>query len=412
VATPQKSKTLLVIVGFAEALAAPEVVWSLADQGAEVVAFTRKGVRPALASSRYVSLFEITAPEKDCAQATTDLKRQISSLRQSNPSAALILMPLDDGAVWLVNRLSVDAGVIIAGPTGAAAALALNKAAQMDFAQKAGFAVPRTRRVDKAEEAFSQDVGFPLVFKPVMAESERDGKLGRGRAWTCADRAELETAVKIWGERQPMLLQQYVSGVGEGLFGLAAESEVIGWSAHRRLRMMNPQGSGSSACVSREVDLPLREAGERFVALSGWRGLFMIELLRDESGQVWFMELNGRPWGSMALARHMGLDYPAWALQLALHPEAQIVVPPGMRRPLVCRHLGRELVHLLFVLRGPKSKALSRWPSRWSAARQVLSFTRHDRWYNWRDDDRKVFFSDMIGTVKGQLFKSRNGLHS
>jgi hypothetical protein len=128
-------------------------------------------------------------------------------------------------------------------------------------------------------------------------------------------------------------------------------------------------------------------------------------LLRDDAGRVWFMELNGRAWGSMALARRMGLEYPAWALTLALNPKTEIKIPQVAGRSLVCRHLGRELVHLLFVMRGPRSKALTRWPSRWSAVRELLSFTRNDRWYNWRRDDCNVFFSDAIQTLKNQLFK-------
>ncbi len=404
----QKNSTgVLVIVGFAEALSAPEVVWSLADQGSKIVAFTRKGARPALRSSRYASLIEITAPEISCARALADLTQEVTLLKAAHPLSKLVFMPLDDGSLCLLNRAPGIPNIPIVGPPQECAVLALNKWTQIDCARRAGFGVPRTDLVEKAGEIFEKPLEFPVVFKPVWASREHDGRLSRGRAWTCFDRAELETAAKNWAEREPMLLQQYVCGAGEGLFGLATGGGVIGWSAHRRLRMMNPQGSGSSACISRDVDEGLKAAGERFIALSGWRGLFMIELLRDESGKVWFMELNGRAWGSMALARRMGFEYPAWAVGKFLNPEAQVVLPSSSPRPLVCRHLGRELVHLLFVMRGPKSKALTRWPSRWSAARQVLSFTRDDRWYNWRADDRKVFFSDAIGTVKGQLFKTR-----
>jgi len=407
VAASENSAGVLVIVGFAEALAAPEVVWSLADQGFKIVAFARKGGRPALRFSRHVSLIEITAPEKSSVRALADLTEQVSILKAAHPKWELALMPLDDGAVGLLGGGQKIAGIPMVGPTKEGAVLALNKWEQIACARQAGFAVPRTRLVEKAGEVFAGPLEFPLVFKPVWASREQDGRLTRGRAWTCVDRTELERAVKGWGEREPMLLQQYVTGVGEGLFGLAAEGGVIGWSAHRRLRMMNPQGSGSSACISKDVEEGLKAAGERFVALSKWRGLFMVELLRDEAGKVWFLELNGRAWGSMALARRQGFEYPAWAVELTLHPGARVSPPPAARRPLVCRHLGRELVHLLFVLRGPKSKALTRWPSRWSAARQVFSFSREDRWYNWRSDDRKVFFGDVIGTVKGQLFKTK-----
>ncbi|HUD47521.1 MAG TPA: hypothetical protein VMR33_11860 [Candidatus Baltobacteraceae bacterium] len=401
------STGVLVIIGFAEALSAPEVVWSLADEGAKIVAFTRRGARSALRSSRYVSLIEITPPETSCAQALADLTAQISLLKAAHPQSRFALMPLDDGAVWLLSHAPGIPDMPIVGPTNERAVLALNKWAQIDCARKAGFAVPETFMVEKAGEVLEKALDFPVVFKPVWASREKNGRLTRGPAWTCVDRVELEAAVKSWGEREPMLLQHFVCGVGEGLFGLAAGEGVIGWSGHRRLRMMNPQGSGSSACVSREVDQALKEAGERFITLSDWRGLFMIELLRDQSGKVWFMELNGRAWGSMALARRMGFEYPAWAVRKILNPEARVVLPPPAGRPLVCRHLGRELVHLLFVMRGPKSKAPTPWPSRWRAAREVLSFNRDDRWYNWRSDDRNVFLSDAIGTVKGQLFKAK-----
>jgi predicted ATP-grasp superfamily ATP-dependent carboligase len=403
----ENRQSVLVIIGFAEALSAPEVVWSLADQGWKVIAFTRAGASPAVRSSRYVSLFEITAPETSWSQALADLARQVAALQRGNPQTKIVLMPLDDASVWLVNRAQADAKILVAGPTDQAATLALNKSIQIDFARKAGFSVPMTRSVESQEAVFSQPVEFPVVFKPVLAEAERGGKLGRGRAWVCSDRTELEAAVKSWAGREAMLLQQYVSGVGEGLFGLAREGGVVGWSAHRRVRMMNPQGSGSSACVSQEVDADLRAAGERFMALSGWRGIFMIELLREESGKVWFMELNGRPWGSMALARRLGFEYPAWAVKLALDAGSEVRPPAPTTEPLLCRNLGRELLYLLFVWRGPKSKALTQWPSSWSALREVLHFTRNDRWYNWRGDDRKVFFSDTIGTVKNQLFKAK-----
>ena len=94
---------------------------------------------------------------------------------------------------------------------------------------------------------------------------------------------------------------------------------------------------------------PVRE----FISGCDWRGLFMVEMLRDTAGRPWFMELNGRTWGSMALARRRGLSYPSWAVQAALDPE--FAPPyPGMAEVqaphVTARHLGREVVHLGMVL--------------------------------------------------------------
>ncbi len=118
-------------------------------------------------------------------------------------------------------------------------------------------------------------------------------------------------------------MQRWVSGAGAGVFGIADENGIHNLSAHRRVRMMNPAGSGSSACASTPVPQELVGPIERMLAEAGWRGLFMVELLRAGE-EWWFMELNGRPWGSMALARRLGYEYPAWAAARASGPAGAV----------------------------------------------------------------------------------------
>src|SRR5262249_50389743 len=132
------------------------------------------------------------------------------------------------------------------------------------------------------------------------------------RKWICANAAELDQALGEWAERGPLLAQPFVVGAGGGVFGLATHEGGKAWGGDRRLRMMNPQGSGSSACISQLVSEDIRANVTRLIERTGWRGLFMVELLRDEQGQLWFVEFNGRPWGSISLSRRQGLDYPHW----------------------------------------------------------------------------------------------------
>jgi predicted ATP-grasp superfamily ATP-dependent carboligase len=396
-----------VVIGFAESLSAPEVAWSLVDHGFKVMAFTRKGRRAALWHSRHVRLFEITAPEQDLAQSAEDLKRETARL--AGASGQVVLAPLDDESVWLCGRTDLSNQIVVAGPRGDGVEIALNKRKQLELARASGFNVPPARYVERAGEVNVAEVRYPVVFKPAMATEQRGSGLGKGRSWICADQAELEAALEAWAGRTPMLLQQFVPGVGEGLFGLATNRGVIAWSGHRRLRMMNPHGSGASACITAPPAEPaVRAAAEKFLADCGWRGLFMIELLRDAAGKLWFMELNGRCWGSMALARRAGLEYPAWAVQKVLNPDAAINVPPPQKNDIVCRHLGRELLHLMFVVRGSKSKAVTEWPSFSGSLRQICRWDRNERWYNWRKDDKKVFLADVYRTISGQIFKAKN----
>jgi hypothetical protein len=194
-----------------------------------------------------------------------------------------------------------------------------------------------------------------------------------------------------------------VSGRGAGLFGLADSGEVHHLSAHRRVRMMNPAGSGSSACASAPVDPGLVDPARRLLGDAGWQGMFMVELLRSADEKWWFMELNGRPWGSLALARRLGFEYPAWAVARLLDDSAVLPEEPVFE-DLLCRNLGRELVHLLFVLRGPRSP-VDRWPGRVETLRSLLSRGKRTAWYNLQPGMRGVFLSDAWRTLAHQTWE-------
>lgn len=130
----------------------------------------------------------------------------------------------------------------------------------------------------------------------------------------------------------------------------------------------------------------------------------MLEFLRDRTGTPWFMELNGRAWGSMALARRRGLEYPAWTVRGALDPEFE----PPARQPsphVTCRNLGLELVHLLFVARGPQSEALVEWPKLRTSMREVFHARPDDCWYNWNRSQPDVLAADTAATLRVYLRK-------
>jgi hypothetical protein len=238
------------------------------------------------------------------------------------------------------------------------------------------------------------------MVKCALAVVERDGRLIRPAGRIARDRADVVAAAAEIGA--PALVQPLVDGVGEGVFGYAAGGELFALSAHRRIRMMNPRGSGSSACQSVPVDPELVEPARQFLAAAGWHGIFMLELLRDETGQAWFMELNGRSWGSMALARHRGLPYPEWAVRGAVDPAFR-PPEPAEAPHLTCRHLGREIVHLMAVMRGGRGTDAGRWPARGATLAAMLRPRRDTRWYHARRGEAAVLARDTWQTVASQL---------
>ncbi len=386
-----------VLIGFADALAAIESAWCLADDGFEVHAFARAGTRPAVARSKFVHIAGITPPERDACRSVADLA---AIMRELSPAAVL---PLDDHAVWLCDQAAGQATpgpagtAVIAGPAGQLATLALDKRQQFRLARAAGFAVPPSG--DAAAEPPPGE--GPWMVKPALAVELRAGRLRRPVGRVAATPSQVrEVAAAIGG---PAVAQPLIEGTGEGVFGLATSSGVTALSAHRRIRMMNPRGSGSSACRSIQVAADLADPARDFIAACGWRGLFMIELLRDRAGRPWFMELNGRAWGSMALARRRGYEYPAWAVRAALDPAFEPPDPLTAAQAIpdiTVRHLGREIVHLGMVLARGGAPRLG-------TIRAVLVPHRGERWYNWRPDEPRVFAADTWCTVRAQLSRKR-----
>jgi protein-tyrosine-phosphatase/predicted ATP-grasp superfamily ATP-dependent carboligase len=390
---------ITVLIFLADAPSSPEVAWSLADAGFRVVAIARHGTRPAVCKSRFVQASYISDPAVSVTRALFDLKQIARQQKEA------ILLPLDDHALFLAQRLQDEMATRVCGAIGRQATVALDKRQQLAAAAGAGFWIPETLELEQIEDLHRLH-DFPCVLKPALAARVVGDSLGRGRSSLMADREELAALQSGPRWNEPMLAQPFLSGVGEGIFGLALGDRVVAWSGHRRVRMMNPSGSGSSACISRAPSADIRAVAERFLMSLEWRGLFMIEMLRDAEEKLWFMELNGRPWGSLALSRRMGYEYPAWAVQRLLDRE-YVPPEPEPRPPLLCRHLGREIAHLAFVARGPRSRALVEWPTLTRSIRDLLVTGPDQRFYNWRKDDQSVFMFDTWETIRAYLLPRR-----
>jgi hypothetical protein len=388
-----------VLIGFGEALSAPEVAWDLLRHGFQVMAFCRRGTLPPLRRIKGIRFIEVTAPEIDAWETV----EQIRSAVQRGEISTLV--PLDDASIWLCDKVSTGVRVPVAGATGEAARLAIDKRYQLDAASEAGFNVPETQYVTERRELLKIE-RLPVVIKPAAAIAEIHGRLCKGPISFCIEREDVIREADDRSHNGPMIVQPVLPGIGEGIFGLHGPGGVRNWSAHRRVRMVNPLGSGSSACMSLKISDQPMQASERMLRKVEWPAMFMIELLRDPKDKLWFMELNGRSWGSMALAVRLGLHYPAWTVMQTLDPD---FVPPATPpwRSIVCRHLGREIIHVLAVLKGKKTYKLLPNYSRMRTLVEVCRFNRNDEWYNWHAGHSLLFWEDTIKAVMGKVFSNR-----
>jgi hypothetical protein len=386
------AKGQVILVGFAESLAAPESCWSLIDAGYEVVAFARDGADVPLRQSKTVRVVSVAAPEEN---AKASLNALTELIRQLRPTA---ILPLDDAAVWMLAHAEQDVEFVAAGPVGQQAEFALDKTLQVAAALEAGFGVPDTT-VECAGSISVDDLPYPVYLRPALAVEAHSSHLHRAHGGLCTGPADALGLLGGIHPSSPMLIQPAVVGEGRGIFGLADANGLRAASAHRRVRMVSPSGSGSSACRPAPVPSDLHAATQRLLELASWRGMFMVEYLVDASGAAWFVEFNGRAWGSMALARHLGLEYPAWTVQQALGEPVTAPTTASSPRDFVCRHLGRELIHLMRVLRGPRHPT-QQWPSKIATLGSMARLKRSDRWYNNRRGERRVLIADTFYTLR------------
>ena len=386
-----------VVVVFGGALSAPESCYSLIDAGFSVVAICRENVACGIRKSKSISSVDVVAPEVDREKCLQEIIAAV------NDHAAVAILPLDDTGLWLIDHGRSQFSCPIVIPSADAVTTALDKRLQILAASKAGFNVPRTAQ---SSDSFDSWNSFPSIVKGSLACKATDTGIGKSTVYFCQNDSELRATGFQFVSDNSMILQEWHHGTGVGIFGIRTESGIFGWSAHHRIRMMNPAGSGSSCCESEVPSEATRHLIERFLEIIDWKGIFMIELLRDQSGVEWFMEINGRTWGSTALGRAQGLEFPAWAVMNTLQMDPEIP-KEAQSDTVTARHLGRECIHWLYVMKGRGRHRGMAWPSRLKTTYELLFSTPKSHWYNFRKKDVSVFWSDTLHCIKSHIKRSR-----
>jgi len=148
-----------------------------------------------------------------------------------------------------------------------------------------------------------------------------------------------------------VLLQEYCQGEGHGVEMLLYEGRPLAVFQHRRLREMPIQGGPSALRESVPVNPVLYEHSRALLAELRWTGLAMVEFKVGPTG-VWLMEINGRVWGSLPLAVHAGMDFPARLVETLLSgPDDDTQLPHSTYRVGVrAQNLELELAWIVSVL--------------------------------------------------------------
>jgi len=106
------------------------------------------------------------------------------------------------------------------------------------------------------------------------------------------------------------VLQEYVRGDGYGVSALYKEGNMRALFTHKRLKEKVVTGGTSTLRMSTR-NLELEHYAKLILDRLSWNGVAMVEFKWDEHQKKgYFIEINPRFWGSLALPYYSGMDFP------------------------------------------------------------------------------------------------------
>jgi biotin carboxylase len=153
--------------------------------------------------------------------------------------------------------------------------------------------------LEQGDACRHSDVGYPCVIK---------GIAGRGGSATriCMTSREVEAAVRALGDWR-CFAQEFVNGPTYIVGGLFDRGRPLRMHAARK-SMQYPPRVGPASRLETVDDSALLDAALATFAILGVTGLASVDFIRRPHGEFAFLEINPRPWGSIAAVRDAGVD--------------------------------------------------------------------------------------------------------
>jgi predicted ATP-grasp superfamily ATP-dependent carboligase len=245
-----------------------------------------------------------------------------------------------------------------------------------------------------AAEAF-EALGKPLYLKVDGCYSRFDEE---GRVHKAATGAEArDLAQKLMQKFKKVLVQGHVPGQGAGVFLLIWDGQPLAEFMHLRLHEVPPTGGVSSYRKSWWHQEMRDDALAKMKAMS-WQGVGMMEYRWDPAtDQFYFLEMNGRFWGSLHLALFAGVDFPTLLVDAFLgHPPSRIT---GPGKNISCRYtFPRELMYVWSRWKDTQES----WSSKLGYAIEFFLLGLNPRVCSdlWFPGDRLLYFRQVVRAIR------------
>jgi len=401
--------TRRVLVTDASRSAAIAIIRSLGLRGLHVTASDSEGRSPGF-YSRYASArLRYPSPRTDPEGPVRTL------LRAAEQHRIELVIPVGDELTLLLSeeRGRFDGVCALALPARAAYATTQDKLATLELAREQGVPVPRTEVVSSRKQAreAARSLGWPVVVKPRSSSVRRERRsLEHYEVSYAEDVAALDAELSRLEGNSQVLLQEYHQGEGHGVELLLHDGRPLAAFQHRRLHEVPITGGASSFRESVALEPALYNYATRLLGALDWTGLAMVEFKVGEDGPR-LMEINGRVWGSIALAVKSGIDFPARMAELYLSGPPQNGREPDTSYELGVRsrNLDLEVLWIASTLRGGEGRRLVAVPPRRQALRAALRLASpKDGFDVFTRDDPRLSLAEIARIVAKLLRKAQS----
>jgi protein-tyrosine-phosphatase/predicted ATP-grasp superfamily ATP-dependent carboligase len=173
-------------------------------------------------------------------------------------------------------------------------------------------------------EDLKAQFGSVFVVKPMLSFTSSN-LATRQTVGVIEDQSTFVEYTKYIENNDEFLVEEFFVGNGDGLSILAINGEVLEAFAHTRVNEPRT-GGGSSYRKAIPIDSQKLQACERICRATNYTGVGMFEFKTNSQTGKWILiEVNARFWGSIPLAIHAGIDFPAKYIEALLNSKPRQV---------------------------------------------------------------------------------------
>lgn len=199
-----------------------------------------------------------------------------------------------------------------------------------------GVDVPRQRRIDDALDLDEvvRELGLPVVVKAATGVAGTHVRVVETRAELERTIARARAAGGAW------VVQEYIAGATCLFGGVFHDGLPLRVYAAEKLEV-HPPRTGPAIRLRSDDHAALVEVGRRVARELRWTGFASIDLIRRPDGRCVLLEVNPRPWGSIAAASDAGVDLfaPFAALLAGTVPPADLAFAANRECMIFPRYL-------------------------------------------------------------------------